>query len=463
MAREIGRQAFLERPIIELEQAWLPLVVRVGVDHPQFRDVGLENIAPEVRLFSIESFQIDLVLVQLALKAVRQRIELLLLGLELREGDFILFLELQVLLVHIRDQEIELMRELLCDFDGAAAARRHHLLPRLEESVIVGFLLQKANPAFQKLRVQLVLLRDTLDGGSLLTADFPGSHYVILCLREQDLRVEIGGLVEKFLEARFFRVELLFLFLVVVHDGLGHLWIGLVMRTGEDAGEAVVIARRDSVVLVIMAAGAPYGQAEKRLCRYVKLVMPFVGALDGGGVVLVTPDAGSVHSESPDQLRPELLVQQVCGKLCLDKEVVGKIVVYRTDQPVAIEESEWILLCPVGLLGDAVIVFAIPHDVHPVSRPSLTVARRGEQPVNNLLVGVRRLVAFEGLYFFICRRQSGEAVCHAAKERSAVRSGRRFQTFLFQACKNESVQIIYWPCRIFYFRHIGSVKCLNRP
>src|SRR6266436_6062125 len=114
-------------------------------------------------------------------------------------------------------------------------------------------------------------------------------NQVILCLREQDLRVEIGGLVEKFLQARFFRVELLFLCLVVVHDGLGHLWIGLVMRTGEDAGEAVVIARRDSVVLVIMAAGAPYGQAEKRLCRYVKLVVPFVGALDGGGVVLITP------------------------------------------------------------------------------------------------------------------------------------------------------------------------------
>ena len=69
--------------------------------------------------------------------------------------------------------------------------------------------------------------------------------------------------------------------------------------------------------------------------------------------------------------------------------VVAAVLVERPDDPVAPPPDLAVAVQHVGHRPPAVPV-AVPPDVHPVPAPALAVLRRGEQPIDHLLVGVRR-------------------------------------------------------------------------
>ena len=99
------------------------------------------------------------------------------------------------------------------------------------------------------------------------------------------------------------------MFFVLIDYDLGHLWIRLVVRTGEDADEAVVVPLRNRIVLMVVTARASHGQSEKRFRRHIDFVMPFVGAFDGSRIVLVTPYAGSMHAKRRKHAGANLLIE----------------------------------------------------------------------------------------------------------------------------------------------------------
>ena len=62
--------------------------------------------------------------------------------------------------------------------------------------------------------------------------------------------------------------------------------------------------------------------------------------------------------------------------------------------------------------------------VEPVDRHALAVVRRGQQAIDDLLVGVGRCVGEEGIDLGRRRRQAGQVERHAADERASDRPRR---------------------------------------
>ena len=111
--------------------------------------------------------------------------------------------------------------------------------------------------------------------------------------------------------------------------------------------------------------------------------------------------------------------QQVAGQL-LDRELVERqVAVEGVDDPVAV--------LPDRARGvDAVAVgVGVAGQVEPVPAPALAVVRRGEQPVDQPLVGVGPGVGEEGLDLGGRRRQAEQVEAEPADQRRAVGLGRR--------------------------------------
>ena len=68
----------------------------------------------------------------------------------------------------------------------------------------------------------------------------------------------------------------------------------------------------------------------------------------------------------------------------------------------------------------------------------LGIARRGQQPVDHLFVGIRRLVVDEGRDLVGRRRQAGEIERDAADQRAPVGLGRGRQPFAAEAVVDEA-------------------------
>ena len=133
--------------------------------------------------------------------------------------------------------------------------------------------------------------------------------------------------------------------------------------------------------------------------------------------------------------------QQVAGEL-LDRELVERhVAVEGVDHPVA----------PAPHRPVAVALVAVGVGVAGARRASgrhaLAVARRGEQAIDHLLVGVRRLVREEGIDLRGRRRQAGQVERDAADQRRPVGLGRRRQPFLFEAGQDEGVDADCGPSR----------------
>ena len=111
--------------------------------------------------------------------------------------------------------------------------------------------------------------------------------------------------------------------------------------------------------------------------------------------------------------------QQVAGELLADELVVGHVAVEGVDHPVAV--AVHLRDRVVGVVAGGV---GVADHVEPVPAPALAVGGRGEQPVDDLREGVRRLVRQERVDLLGRRRQAGQVEGRAADQRPLV-GGRR--------------------------------------
>ncbi len=207
----------------------------------------------------------------------------------------------------------------------------------------------------------------------------------------------------------------------------------LVGRVGEEREEPEVVLLAERIVLVVVALRAAQRGAEPHRRRRVgaideHLVHRLVG-IDAALLVghRVAMEAGG------DALRLGRVGQHVAGDL-LDREAIeGHVGVERVDHPVAVlpDVATLVLLVAVGV--------GVAGEVEPRPGPALAVARRGEQAIDDALVGAGLRVRGERVDLGGRRRQAGEVEGDAPQQRLAIGLGRRRQLLVIQPRENEPI------------------------
>ncbi len=149
----------------------------------------------------------------------------------------------------------------------------------------------------------------------------------------------------------------------------------------EETEELIILFLRDRIIFVTVASGALEGQAEERRREGVGPVGDVLDAellLDAASLVGLAVVAVERRGED---LGAGGRREQVAGQLPGDEPVVRQIVVERPDDPVAPRPHGAI---DVGLVSVRVGVSGQvePVDGHPLAEP-----RRGQQPVDQPLIG----------------------------------------------------------------------------
>ena len=238
---------------------------------------------------------------------------------------------------------------------------------------------------------------------------------------------------------------------------------GAVERLGahEDAGQRVVVALRDGVEGVVVAAGAGECEPEHRLRHDVDLLVDDVH-LELSPVAFIEPLGAEREKSGGDDLprlvgRPRM-PEQVAGDLGLEKVVVGHIVVEGRDHPVAVAPGMGI-----GEIRLLAARFGVAGDVEPVSGLALAEARRREQAIDHPLECPGRRVLVEVVDLFGRRRQPREVERHPAEERLPVGVGHRPHAGLLHLREEEAVDVTGRPIGVGNLRNGRRRRFLKRP
>ena len=192
-------------------------------------------------------------------------------------------------------------------------------------------------------------------------------------------------------------------------------------RVLQDAGQGVVVFRRDRIELVVMAAGAADRLGQEGLAERVELLVDDVH-LELLLVLLLEVGVAEHEEGRRDQLAAPLLQvrrrEEVPRDLLADETVVGPVVLERLDHVVAVAP---------GLLHDEAAEgerLAEAGDVEPVAAPALAEGAGGQQAIHDFFEGVRRWVVHELVDLLGARRHAEEIEGDAPQEDGLV-GGRR--------------------------------------
>ena len=209
---------------------------------------------------------------------------------------------------------------------------------------------------------------------------------------------------------------------------------------------------------MVVAAGAIDGHAEEGLTDVGgDLGEHFLAALFGIDVAGDEMLGAGAQVAGGDQRFLVAGEHLVAGDLLLDEAVVRLVRVEGVDHVVAVAPGVRTILVEFEAVG-----VGVANDVEPLGGPALAVVRRGEQAVDDLFVGVGRLVFQEGVYFVGRRRQAGEVVGDAADQTVAIESGGRGELLLGEAVEDEGVDGIADP-GIVREGHRGADDFLEGP
>ena len=127
----------------------------------------------------------------------------------------------------------------------------------------------------------------------------------------------------------------------------------------------------------------------------------------------------------------------------MNERVVGHVGVEGRHDPISIGPG-------VGPFGvDLVAVgVGVADDVEPVLGHPLAVARRGEEPIDDPLVGAGGLVCQEGVDLFGRRREARQIERHPPEPLAAIGFGRRKKPLGLEPGADEAVDVVAWPARV---------------
>ena len=202
----------------------------------------------------------------------------------------------------------------------------------------------------------------------------------------------------------------------------------------EEGDEAVVVAHRVGIELVVVAARAVHRRGEPDGADGLGLLEEILDA-----VLLRDAPALAVNHVVAHEARGELLVargvgEQITGELPEGELVVRQVVVERLHGPITPRPHGALLVALVA------VRVRVTRGVEPLPNHALTVARAGEQAVHDGLVSLGRLVREEGIHLGGRGRQAGEVERHATEERLARGLGRGAKAVFLQTREDEGVE-----------------------
>ncbi len=215
----------------------------------------------------------------------------------------------------------------------------------------------------------------------------------------------------------------------------------------------IELALRNRVEFVIVAARAAHRQPQPHGRRRIDAVHHILhqilfrndAALAVGAMVAIEPGG--------DDLVLRRMRQQVAGELLHGEPVERLVRIECVDDPVAPAplNARRIGLVSVGI--------GVARRVEPANRHALSIPRRAEQPVDESLVCVGRLVAYKRVDLFRRRRNTRQVERDPANQRRAVGFGRRRQAFFVEPRQHKSVDGIRPPSRP---RNFGQRRLFRR-
>ena len=186
----------------------------------------------------------------------------------------------------------------------------------------------------------------------------------------------------------------------------------------KERAERIIVRLADRIVLVIMAPGAAYGEAQEGAADEFA---SFGHVLD---TVLLVDDAvlRAALAQSPERggkkLFPGRVRQQVARELPARELVVGHVLVECFDDPVAPGPEETIMEIVEKTVGLRIARHVEPFGCHP-----FTVARRFQQLVDEPLEGIWTGIRDKRIDLIECRRQTRQTQCGAIDQSLPVRLG----------------------------------------
>ena len=178
----------------------------------------------------------------------------------------------------------------------------------------------------------------------------------------------------------------------------------------EESEEPVVVALPDRVVLVVVTTGALDSQTQEGGTHRLDPIRHVFGAkflLDAPALVRLAVQAVKCG-------RQPLLVggarDQVAGKLPGDEPVVGQVLVEGADNPISPRRH---VAVHVRLIS---VCVGVAGKIQPVAGHALAVMRRGQEPVDQLLVRIRGTVGEKRVHLRQAWRQAREILADTADQ-----------------------------------------------
>ncbi len=212
-----------------------------------------------------------------------------------------------------------------------------------------------------------------------------------------------------------------------------------------------------------MAAGAPDGEPEKRLrCGRNHVVDHFQPQPVWVGL-LIEPGADREKCRGGDLVHLLATIcagrEQIAGELLGYELVVWLIVVERTNDIVAIR----LVAAGVRNAGEIDPSGNIAGNIEPMTSPFFAIVWRGEKPIDQFLVGIRRSVGKKCPDLFWPRRQPQQIECRSSYQYALIGLGSGSQPFRFKSSEDELIDRIANPIGFLNCRRRRTFDRLERP
>ena len=211
---------------------------------------------------------------------------------------------------------------------------------------------------------------------------------------------------------------------------------------------SVVVFRGNGIVLVVVAAGAAQGHSQEYGTGGPDHVIEVVPA--GLGRIHPLHEHPLVQEPGGDlALRPIVSVG-VSGELLPDEAVVGHVAVEGADHVVPVAPH----VRP-GVVDGLAHGVRIPHQVEPMSSPTLAVGRIVQQLLDGVAVGVLRGVFEEGGHGFGGGWKTGQSEVDPSQQGAPGCLRSRLHALFFQGGQDERINRVSDPLLLLYRRDLG--------
>ena len=204
----------------------------------------------------------------------------------------------------------------------------------------------------------------------------------------------------------------------------------------EEGHHRKILAMGHRIVFVGVALGALQGEAQPGGAGGGHAVHHgVITELQGVDAAFLVLHAVAVETGG-DALVPGGIRKEVAGDLFDGELIVRHVRIEGADHPVAVrpDGAAPVLFVTVGV--------RIAGKIQPFAAPLFAIARRGQQTVHGVRIGLRRGIRKKGGGFLHGGRQSCQVKTHPAEERGAFRFGGRSQAGLGQHGLHEGVHLI---------------------